>query len=378
VNVVVTGIGAVSAIGSGEAFFEALRQGASGITEVTILDPGESASTLAAEIAEFAVEEYLESAKTYLDRTSAFTLAAGALALRDSGYSVAAGEGLRAGVTMGTAYGCLGTMGAFWEGVLEKGPRLSSSLLFTHSYINTPVSLASIEFNLAGPHGCFCEGAASAGHALADGVIQIERGRADLMLAGGGEALSPYLYCGYAEMGWLSPGEGGQEGARPFAASRNGCVLGEGAGFLLLEREESARQRGARPRARLLGAGLGGGLAEGGAAAAMQAALAEAGVAPADVDALFASAAGMGEADAAEAAGIEEVFGGSRVPVVALKAALGETLGASGALAAFAAVHALETGLLPGAPGAGAPEFSLDLVREPRTIPCRHILVNTV
>lgn len=375
-NVVVTGIGAVSAIGSGEAFFEALRQGASGITEVTILDPGESASTLAAEIAEFAVEEYLESAKTYLDRTSAFTLAAGALALRDSGYSVAAGEGLRAGVTMGTAYGCLGTMGAFWEGVLEKGPRLSSSLLFTHSYINTPVSLASIEFNLAGPHGCFCEGAASAGHALAEAATQLALGRADAMLAGGGESLSTYLYRGYAGMGWLSPGEGGSEGMRPFAASRNGCVLGEGAGFLLLEREEAARQRGARPRARLLGVGLGGGLAGGGAAAAMRAALAEAGVTPAEVDALFASAAGMREADAAEAAGIEEVFGGRCVPVVTLKAALGETLGASGALAALAAVHALETGLLPGAPNVGESEFSLDLVREPRTATCHYILVN--
>ncbi|HOQ27915.1 MAG TPA: hypothetical protein PLH36_04160, partial [Armatimonadota bacterium] len=91
---------------------------------------------------------------------------------------------------------------------------------------------------------------------------------------------------------------------------------------------------------------------------------------------LFASAAGMREADAAEAAGLEEVFGGRCVPVVALKAALGETLGASGALAALAAVHALETGLLPGAPNVGESEFSLDLVREPRTATCHYILVN--
>ena len=374
-SVVITGIGAVSAIGSGEAFFAALAGGAGGIGEVTTFDPGDTESVLAAEIAEFALEEYLSSAKTYLDRNATFSLAAAALAVRDAGFAAAAGQGGRAGVSMGTAFGCLGTMGAFWEGVLDKGPRLASSLLFTHSYANTPVSLASIEFNLAGAHGCFCTGAASGAHALADAFTHLRLGRADAMLAGGGEALSPYLYAAYAGAGCLSPGAGGPEGLRPFAASRNGTVLGEGAGMLLLETEEAAHARGARIRARVLGCGFSGGAGAAGPEAAMRAALAEAET-PADgVDAVFASAAGVTDEDAWEAAALESLFGGRRVPVVALKAMVGETLGAGGALAAAAAVHSLETGLLPGVPGE-APEFAVALVQAPLQSPLRRVLVN--
>lgn len=370
-SVVITGVGAVSAIGSGDGFFAALESGASGITEVTTFDPGERESLLVAEIPDFAIENYLESAKTYLDRASALALAAGALAVRDAAFSRAEGRDWEAGVSLGTAFGCLGTMGTFWEGVVEKGPRLASSLLFTHSYVNTPVSLASIEFNLAGPHGCFCSGAASGAHALADAAAQIEAGRARAVLAGGLEALSPYIHAALADAGILSPGAGGPEGLRPFAASRNGTVLGEGAGMLLMESEAAASARGARVRARLLGCGMSA-TPEG----AMRAALVEAGIAAADVDALFASASGSPQADAAEAQALESVFGSRRVPIVALKALVGETLGAGAGLAAAAAVHALESGVLPGALGAEAPEFVLNLLTAPaRTAPQR-VLVN--
>ncbi|MBI3947934.1 MAG: hypothetical protein HY321_18600 [Armatimonadetes bacterium] len=375
-SVVITGTGALSAIGCGPAFASALAGCTPGIAEVTGFDPGDAPSVLAAEVPHFSIEEYLTSAKTYLDRSSALALAAGALALRDAGVIVAPGEGQRAGLSFGTAYGCLETMGGFWAGVQEKGARLASSLLFTHSYANTPVSLASIEFNLAGPHGCFCAGAASGGHALADAVAQVAAGRADVMLAGGCEALSPILYGGLSGAGVLSPGDDGPEGLRPFAASRNGTVLGEGAAMLVVEPEGVAARRGVRVRARVLGVGPGGGGAVG-AEAAMRAALADAGGGPGEVDAVFAAANGSPEGDAAEAGALESVFGGRWIPVVALKAMVGETLGASGALAAAAAVHALEEGLLPAAPGMEAPEFALDLVRAPRRASLRRVLVNS-
>lgn len=370
-SVVVTGYGAVSALGSGAAFAPALAAGGSGITEVTTFDPGETPSVLVAEIPEFAVEEYVESAKTYLDRASAFALAAGALALRDAGLNVAPGEGNRFGLSFGTAFGCLATMGTFWEGVLTKGPRLASSLLFTHSYVNTPVSLAAIEFNLSGPHGCFCTGAAASGHALADAVTQLRLGRADAMLAGGSEALSPFLYAAASAAGWLSPAGGGTEGLRPFAPTRNGTVLGEGGAMLLLEREEQARARGARVHGRLLGVGL-----SSAPEAAVRAALTDAGADAAQIDAVFVAAAGLPDEDAAEAHALESVFAGRPVPVVALKATTGETLGAAGALAATAALAALANDLLPGFPISEAPEFALDLVTAPRQASLRTVLVN--
>lgn len=381
-RVVVTGVGVVSAIGSGAQFGHALERGTAGIGELTTFDPGDTLSVLAAEIPQFVIEEYLESAKTYLDRASGFLLAVGALALRDAAFAVASPapgpEGFQGepGLSFGTAYGCLETMGTFWGGVLEKGPRLASSLLFTHSYANTPVSLAAIEFRFTGPHHCFCSGAASAGYALANAALQLQMGRAPAVLAGGGEALSPYLYAAYAAAGALSPGAGGTEGLRPFAATRNGTVLGEGAGALLLETEAAARARGAQPQALLLGHGCSALPGADGARAAMAQALAAAGQEPGTVDAVFASASGLPEGDAWEATALESLFGGRRVPVVALKAAVGETLGAGGALAAAAAVHALRTGTLPGVPGTEAPEFPLHLVGAPETAAVRQVLVN--
>lgn len=373
---VVTGMGALSAIGCGSEFPLALARGESGIKKLAAFEMGCVPSTLAAEVLEFTLEDYLESTKTYLDRTSALALAACALALRDAGFIVAPGEGWRAGLSLGTAYGCLETMATFWAGVQSKGARFASSLLFTHSYANTPVSLAAIEFNLGGPHGCFCTGAASAGHALADAVVQIRSGRAQAMLAGGCEALSPLLYAGLSRSGFLSPGNGGPEGLRPFAISRNGTVLGEGAAMLLLESEKAAACRNAPRRAWVLGVGLGGGEALG-PERAMQAALEDAGLDASEVHAVFASASGSPQGDAAEAQALESLFRGRAVPVVAVKAMVGETLGASGALAAVAAVHALERGLLPAAEGLEAPEFALDLVRAPRTATLQRVLVNS-
>lgn len=214
-RVVITGVGPVSAIGIGrEEFAAALAAGESGV----IGDPP------VARVEEFRIEDYLTSQKTYLDRCSEFTLAACALALKDAGLDVAGQPHWRAGLSLGTAYGCLDTLQRFTATLFQKGPRLANPLLFSHAYANTPASLAAIEFNLAGYHAVFTDGPASGGMAIAAAAEALRADRADYVLAGGADALSePVL-------------------ALP---TENDAAPGEGAGVVVLETIAHAKERDA-------------------------------------------------------------------------------------------------------------------------------------
>ncbi|KPJ64261.1 hypothetical protein AMK68_02015 [candidate division KD3-62 bacterium DG_56] len=214
-RVFITGVGPVSAIGIGrEEFAAALAAGESGVIGEPPL----------ARIEEFRIEDYLTSQKTYLDRCSEFTLAACALALKDAGLDIADRPHWRAGLSLGTAYGCLDTLQRFTATLFDKGPRLANPLLFSHAYANTPASLAAIEFNLAGYHAVFTDGPASSAMAVVAAAEAIQAGRADYVLAGGADALSePVL-------------------ALP---TENDAAPGEGAGVIVLEAPAHANQRGA-------------------------------------------------------------------------------------------------------------------------------------
>lgn len=217
-SVVITGVGPVSAIGVGrDEFAAALAAGESGV----IGDPP------AARIEDFRIEDYLASQKTYLDRCSEFTLAACALALGDAGLAVPNEPHWRGGLSLGTAWGCLDTLQRFTATLLEKGARLANPLLFSHAYANTPASLAAIEFNLAGHHAVFTDGRVSGSMAVIAAAEALQAGRADLVLAGGADALS-----------------------EPSLALRSDDAAppGEGAGVVVLERFEHAQRRGARLR----------------------------------------------------------------------------------------------------------------------------------
>jgi 3-oxoacyl-[acyl-carrier-protein] synthase II len=169
----------------------------------------------------FALENYLDSKKTYLDRCSALALAGGALALRDANVSWPLNDE-RFGITLGTRFGCLETMKAFWDNVLEKGARLANPILFSHSYINSPISLCAIEFGLKGYHSTFCAGEYSGFEAVRAAYDAIQLGHADAMLCGGVEALTP---------------------SRKLFASE--ASRGEAATFFVMEVAERATQRGA-------------------------------------------------------------------------------------------------------------------------------------
>jgi 3-oxoacyl-[acyl-carrier-protein] synthase II len=237
----ITGLGPISAVGIGRAdFAEGLASGRSGVGEVQSFNPEAYGYTQAAECLDFAVEDYLESEKTYLDRCSAFTLAACALALGDAGARGRALTPERTGLILGTAYGPLDTMWAHTERVQKGGARRASSVLFLHSFVNTPIALASIEFDIQGPVACYCSGLASSGAALQFAADLIADGRADFVLAGGVDALSETLYAALDEEGRLG----------------DDFVPGEGAALLALEAPEHAQGRGAEPLAKLHAVGL--------------------------------------------------------------------------------------------------------------------------
>lgn len=229
-RICITGVGVVSSIGIGrESFFAGLRQGR----------PNTGA------IEGFRIEDYLASSKTYLDRCSAFTLAACALALKESEHDddgssfdssgskalpSAGGDALDTGICLGTAFGCLQTMEDFLGKVLEKGAKFANSLLFSHSYSNSPTSLAAIEFNLSGYHSTVTAGEDSGAAALVQAIDALRLGYADRMLAGGVDALSAPLLRVWSEL----------YGQR---------MPGEGAAFFVLETYASLVSRGLQPEA---------------------------------------------------------------------------------------------------------------------------------
>lgn len=236
-EVLITGLAPISAIGIGRADFAAgLAEGREGRRAPERL--AASPLPLLAECLDFVVEDYLESEKTYLDRCSELTLAACALAWEDAGLPWRELTPPRVGLCLGTAFGCLDSLENMTTRVQTKGVRFGSPVIFTHAFANSPTSLAAVEYNLQGPTSTFCVGAVSAGSALDYACRIIADGRADIVLAGGVEALSAPL------LGYL--------GLQPPAA-----VPGEGACLFVLESAEHAAARGAQPLAQVLSVTLG-------------------------------------------------------------------------------------------------------------------------
>lgn len=221
-EVVITGIGPVSAIGIGRAaWHRGVEGGACGVSPLTLF----AAQHPTAEVRGFNLDAILPSAKTYLDRASAFALAAGHLALVDAELTAERRNRWRAGMVLGSEFGCLATQQLYTAALQQKGARLANPLLFSHLYMNTPTSLAAIEFGLGGHHGTFA-GARAGWQALESAWEALQLGRAEMILALGVDVISEPLYHALAAEDQL---------AEP---------LGEGACALVLETAEYAAERG--------------------------------------------------------------------------------------------------------------------------------------
>jgi len=361
-RIAVTGVGLLSALGDSlSALGDGLAAGASGLRAVTVVSTDGLDGCVAGEIADFDAARYLGDGNLRpLDRTSRLATAAATLALRDAGLAealrVGGGDSTladRAGLVLGTMFGSVRTIAEFDRRALTAGPNYVSPLDFANSVINAAAGHAAIWLGLRGTNATLAGGSSAGAQAIGYAADQLCDGRADVLLAGGAEELSFEALLGMLRLGRLSANP------RPFSADRSGAALGEGAALLVLETTERAAARGARVYAEVLGhavaCGAGGGEAAlaGALANALRVALEQAGTEPGQIDAVSVGAAGDTLLDVAEARALQDVFGDRPVPLLATKAALGETLGAAGALQAAALLAAMESGRLPGCASAG-------------------------
>ena len=376
-TVVVTGMGLVSPVGNDVAMsWEAMLAGRSGGGTVTAFDATDDfPCRIGCEVKGFDPLEYLDKrdAKRF-DRVSHFALAASAQALADAGL----GEGLggidpeRIGVVFGSGIGGIATFEEQHRKLIESGPGRVSPFFVPMFIPDISAGLISIRWGLRGPNYATVSACASSAHAIGEAMRHIRYGDADLMLAGGAEAtITPMTFAGFSSMKAMSTRNDDPAGAsRPFSIDRDGFVMGEGGGALILEELEHARARGATILAEVVGYGLSGDAfhitappPDGyGAQHAMRMALDRAGAGPSEVD--YVNAHGTSTmADAIETGAIKAVLGDHAYEVVvgSTKSMTGHLLGAAGALEAIVSIQVCRTGQIPPTINFSGPDPECDL-----------------
>jgi 3-oxoacyl-[acyl-carrier-protein] synthase II len=348
-EIVVTGLGAVTSVGTGaDAFVEALLEGSSGVRQSS-----EEGAPATAPCADFDAEAWMtpkEARRT--DRFAQLALAASLQAAQEAGLPDGI-EPERLGVLMGTGVGGLVTLQRECEAWIANGDRAVSPLFVPMMMPNAAAGVVAMAIGAHGPGWSVASACATGAHAIGEAMRLIQRGEADVVLAGGAEAaLTGLCLAAFKRMGALS-----RRGVScPFDKDRDGFIMGEGAGALVLEAEEHAKARGARVRGRIAGFGASNDAfhmtqpdPEGrGAMQAMELALRDAGAQPGDVGYINAHGTSTPMNDRVEAQAVRTVFNGSRPPVSSSKGSIGHLLGAAGAVEAVATLGALERGeLLP-------------------------------
>lgn len=392
-RVVVTGIGCVSPLGVDVvSTWTAVTSGVSGVASLRRFDASDLPVRIAAECDPEAAPRGLSAKEARrLDRVTRLALVAAEEATDDAGLTADNVDPLRVGVAIGTSIGGIETLLDGHDVLRDRGARRISPFVVPMTLPNMTAGFVSMRGGYRGPIACPVGACASGAQALAAAARMIERGDADVALAGGAEAaILPLVVAGFASMRALSTrNDDPAHASRPFDRGRDGFVIGEGAAVVVLEAEEHALARGAHVRARWLGAGEAADATHPasppddghGARLAIERALADAGFAASAVDHVSAHATGTPAGDRAEVVALRAVFGAhlDRVPVSATKSSTGHLLGAAGALAAILGVRALESGLLPPTINLEDPdpECALDHVaHKARPHPARVMLVN--
>ncbi len=393
-RVVITGLGAVTPFGAGvAALWNGLCAGVSAVGPIDRFEAHGLRTRIAAHVPELPLPAGMEprDAKR-MDRFALLALAAADEAWRQAGLSGGVPDPYRAGVLIGSSHGGEETLVDGVRALSAEDPRRLSPWLISRMLANMASAQVAIRHGLRGPSFAVASACATGAHAIGEAAEIVRRGDADLMLAGASDAcITPLTLAGDAAAGALSArNEEPERASRPFDADRDGFVVGEGAGVLVLEKREHALARGARVLAELTGYGATTDAlhetrpeAEGAHVAyAIRRALAKAGLAPEALDAVFAHATGTPVGDRAEACALRTALGArvSAVPIAAIKGALGHLMGAAGAVQAIAAVTALETQTLPPTVNLEHPDVAgLDfVVSRPRPTPLHHVLSNAM
>ncbi len=358
-RVVATGIGAVTPIGIGkEQFWENLKKGKSGVSRIDNFD--HFPTNIAATIKDFDPTEYMEKRDVKkMDRFTHFAVAATHLALEDSGLKLENEDRDRIGVIIGSGIGGLDTIEKQFQILLEKGPRRVSPFLVPMLIANMASGYVSICYGLRGPNTTLVTACASGSHSIGEALRLLQRGDADIMIAGGAEApLTSIAFAGFSAARALSTrNDAPQQASRPFDLQRDGFVMGEGAGVLILETLEHALARNVGIYAEIVGYGMSG---DGyhvtapdpdgrGAVLCMERALTDAGLSPDNIEYINAHGTSTEYNDRIETLAIKELFGKSayKIPVSSTKSMIGHLLGAAGGGEMVATLLTMEHGVIP-------------------------------
>lgn len=393
-RVVITGCGCISPVGNNVSdTWQALLAGRSGVDWITLFDASQHKTRFAAEVKGFDGAALFGSREARrMDRFTQFALAASLEAIEQAKLRVEVLNRDRIGVVIGTGIGGISTLLAQVEEMRARGPERVSPFLVPMMIADSAPATIAIQLGLRGPNMALATACASGANAIGEAAEMIRRGTADVMLAGGAEAaIVPVAMAALNVMGALSArNEAPQQASRPFDRERDGFVMGEGAGMLVLESLEHAQARGARILAELSGYGTSNDAyhisapAENGAGAAlsMQWALEDAGLSPEQIDYINAHGTSTPLNDKSETQAIKRVFGETAysIPVSSTKSMTGHLLGASGALEAVICVQVLQEQILPPTINYEYPdpECDLDYVpNQPRSRTVHHVMSNS-
>lgn len=375
-RVVITGLGAITPVGNGkENFYNALLAGQSGIGPITHFDASEYATRIAGEVKDFDVTEFGVDKKDArrMDRSSALAIGAAVMAADDAKLALDEEDLDRCGTVVGTGIGGIDSIHDVYVTLFDKGPGRVSPFAVPMMIANMVAGRVSIRLGLRGPAITDVTACASGTNSIGDAFRIIARGDADIMFAGGTEAaISPAAVAGFAAMKAMSTrNDEPTKASRPFDKDRDGFVMGEGAGIIVLEELEHAKKRGAHIYAEVVGYGTNGDAyhitapAPGGLQArkCMELAIKDAGIDPSEINYINAHGTSTGLNDLNETKAIKELFGDHAKDIVvnSTKSMTGHLLGAAGAIEAIVMAMAIETGKVHPTINCDNPDEGLDL-----------------
>jgi 3-oxoacyl-[acyl-carrier-protein] synthase II len=374
-RVVVTGIGVVSALGTGvEKNWNALLQGHSGVDRITRFDASDLPTQIAGEVKDFNAEEFIDKKEIKkMDIFIQYALAAADMAMKDSALVINEENAERVGVLVGSGLGGLPTIEKYHDALGEGGYKKVTPFFIPMLIINLAPGQISIRYGAKGPNFSAVSACAAGTHAIGEAYHVIRRGDADAMITGGAEStITPLAIAGFNAMKALSTRNDDPQGAsRPFDKDRDGFVMGEGAGILILEEYEGAKARGAKIYAEVVGYGLTGDAyhltapaPEGeGAARCMKMALNNAKLNPEEVDYINAHGTSTPFNDYYETLAIKSALGAHsrKVMVSSTKSMTGHALGAAGGIEAVFSLLAMERGIVPPTINYTTPDPDCDL-----------------